>query len=451
MRKVIILIVVLNSSIIHSQLLEENFDYTAGTLTVQTSNWTENPTGSLDIQIISGNLTYSGYPSIDVGNKIALDGGATGRSGVVRSFTTQSASGVTVYFSFLLKVTSVTDMDISTSNGGIFANFQDAALSQSRAAVYVRQGGSSTKFSIGLGKSSSASLTWYSTELDVNTTYLIVTAYNFISGTGNDAVKLWVNPDLSGEEPASDISITSGTDADDIGHVQFRQGQVTGDMDIDGVRVATSWSQAPLPVELTSFTANVTGGCVELNWETVTEINNYGFSVERRVINEEWNQIGFVHGYGNSNSPKHYSFVEETPLPGKLQYRLKQIDFDGEYEYSETIDVIINGDAQFSLDQNYPNPFNPTTTIDYTIPNVETTGRVVFTTLKIYNILGQEISTLVNEYKYPGKYSADFNMAQISNLHHSLPSGIYFYTLQITSPASSGNTFMQTKKMIFVR
>lgn len=444
MRKVIILIVALNSSIIYSQLLEENFDYTTGTLTVQTSNWTENPTGSLDVQIISGNLTYSGYPSIDVGNKIALDGGATGRSGVVRSFTAQSA---------LLKVTSVTDMDISTSNGGIFANFQDAALSQSRAAVYVRQGGSSTKFSIGLGKSSSASLTWYSTELDVNTTYLIVTAYNFISGTGNDAVKLWVNPDLSGEEPASDISITSGTDADDIGHVQFRQGQVTGDMDIDGVRVATSWSQAPLPVELTSFTANVINGRVELNWETATEINNYGFSVERRVMNEEWKTIAFVRGYGNCNSQKYYSFIDEEPSYGKIQYRLKQIDFDGAYKYSETIHVFVNGDVQSKLNQNFPNPFNPETTIVYTIPNVEARRgeSLQHVTLKIYDILGREIATLVNEQQSPGKYSVHFNVAQITNLHHSLSSGVYFYTLRINPSISSERTFIQTRKMILVR
>jgi len=351
-------------------------------------------------------------------------------------------------------------MDISTSNGGIFANFQDAALSQSRAAVYVRQGGGSTKFSIGLGKSSSASLTWYSTELDVNTTYLIVTAYNFISGTGNDAAKLWVNPDLSGEEPASDISITSGTDADDIGHVQFRQGQVTGDMDIDGVRVATSWSQAPLPVELTSFTANVINRSVELNWETATEINNYGFSVERRVMNEEWKTIAFVRGYGNCNSQKYYSFIDEEPSYGKIQYRLKQIDFDGAYKYSETIHVFVNGDVESKLNQNFPNPFNPETTIVYTIPNVETLPALRMgkhavslqhVTLKIYDILGREIATLVNEQQSPGKYSVHFNAVQITNLHHNLSSGVYFYTLRINPSISSERTFIQTRKMILVR
>ncbi len=122
----------------------------------------------------------------------------------------------------------------------------------------------------------------------------------------------------------------------------------------------------PLPVELTSFSAATIGSTIKLNWQTATEVNNYGFEVERRALSAErqaWEKIGFVNGNGNSNSPKDYSFVDDKVSSGKYSYRLKQIDNDGQFEYSKTINVDFNGVKKFELSQNYPNPFNPTTTI----------------------------------------------------------------------------------------
>ncbi len=197
---------------------------------------------------------------------------------------------------------------------------------------------------------------------------------------------------------------------------------------------------SPTPVELTSFSAKLIGENVVLNWHTATEVNNYGFQVERQKEKgeSEWENIGFVEGHGNSNSPKDYSFVDADKLIGTIKYRLKQIDIDGAFEYSDIVEVNINSDlpAKFELTQNYPNPFNPTTTINYTVPVVET-RHALSLQLNVYDALGRKVATLVNETKTPGNYSVQFDASKLS-------SGIYYYTLQ-------AGDFTATKKMILMK
>jgi hypothetical protein len=189
-----------------------------------------------------------------------------------------------------------------------------------------------------------------------------------------------------------------------------------------------STNTAPLPVELTSFTASSTNNKVNLNWQTATEVNNYGFEIERIAVSDKllannqqlntnsWVKIGFVKGSGNSNSPKNYSFTD-TPTGGmEFKYRLKQIDLNGQYEYSDVVKVTLAAPTNFAVGQNFPNPFNPTTSIQY---QVSGTSNV---TLKVYDVLGKEVTTLVNENKTPGKYEIKFDGSNLS-------SGIYFYTL----------------------
>ncbi len=207
-----------------------------------------------------------------------------------------------------------------------------------------------------------------------------------------------------------------------------------------------------VPVELTSFTALINNDTVELRWETATEVNNYGFEVERQqsengTQNTEWEAIGFVQGHGNSNSPKNYEFIDHDPPAGNLQYRLKQIDTDGTYEYyslTAEVDATITSlnderlPEQFHLSQNYPNPFNPTTTIKYNIPAVALSpveGQHV--SLKIYDVLGNEVSQLVNKLQAPGIYQVEFDAS-------NLPSNIYFYTL-------SARGFSETKKLVLLK
>jgi hypothetical protein len=192
----------------------------------------------------------------------------------------------------------------------------------------------------------------------------------------------------------------------------------------------TNLNTNPLPVELSSFTASSNQNGVNLKWETATEINNYGFDVERKVHTSTefspiksglsvtaWEKVGFVAGNGNSNSPKEYSFIDKNPSGGsKFQYRLKQIDNDGAFEYSDVVTINVGTPEEYYLSQNYPNPFNPATTIDYMISNDEKVN------LKVYDILGTEVATLVDEYKQAGSYSVTFNADNLS-------SGIYIYRL----------------------
>ncbi len=187
---------------------------------------------------------------------------------------------------------------------------------------------------------------------------------------------------------------------------------------------------APLPVELTSFTARVSGSTVTLNWETKTEIDNYGFEIERKTTTSAWQKIGFVEGHGTANSPKYYSFNDNNPLGSKIEYRLKQIDNDGTFEYSKVAEVEL-APVNYTLYQNYPNPFNPSTVIRFTIP---VAGNV---TLNVYNTLGEKVATLIDGAMESGYHQVSFDAANLS-------SGLYFYELQ-------AGEFKSIKKMLLMK
>lgn len=193
----------------------------------------------------------------------------------------------------------------------------------------------------------------------------------------------------------------------------------------------------PLPVELMSFSAEVgSNNKVTLSWETATEVNNYGFEIERQMSevnnqNSEWKKIGFVEGHGNSNSQKFYEFIDTEVTSGKYNYRLKQIDIDGTFEYSEIVEVDLGLPSQFSLSQNYPNPFNPTTKIKYQLP------KAAEVSLKVFDVLGNEIANLVNKKQPAGFYEVEFDASDLS-------SGVYLYKI------ISGH-YVDVKKMIVLR
>ncbi len=202
-------------------------------------------------------------------------------------------------------------------------------------------------------------------------------------------------------------------------------------------------NDANLPVEMISFTSSVLDDNVILNWATATEINNYGFEIQRSAYSDqrtaEWENIGFVKGSGNSMRINQYTFVDKPKERESVKYRLKQIDNDGSFKYSNTVEVSFNLPVEFKLEQNYPNPFNPATKIRYSIPLVETQSSAAAQNvlLKVYDMLGNEIATLVNEKKPAGVYEINFDASKLS-------SGIYLYKLQAGS-------FVQTKKMMLLK
>ncbi len=203
-----------------------------------------------------------------------------------------------------------------------------------------------------------------------------------------------------------------------------------------GKVVCLSGGTVAVPVELTTFTGSTVNGNVVLNWTTATEVNNQGFEIERlqdiKIDGfQNWDKIGFIPGFGTTTDPKSYSFVDENVEAGKYQYRLKQIDFNGIFKYSDVIEVDINTPSEFSLNQNYPNPFNPVTTIKFTLP---VSGNA---NLSVYNSLGEKVETLVNQYFDAGYYQVEWKADKYS-------SGVYYYRIE------SGN-YNSVKKMMLIK
>ncbi|MCF8240495.1 MAG: T9SS type A sorting domain-containing protein [Melioribacteraceae bacterium] len=297
------------------------------------------------------------------------------------------------------------------------------------------------------------------------------------SGNSNSSINRYydISPSNNSELNATlifcyDDSETSGFTEDNLclfrsddGSTWTQEGgscnSTTNQIELSGIDAFSMWTasddSSPLPVELTYFEGNATEDGVLLEWKTATEVNNYGFEVERTLNprlsfghplpggkKKGWVKIGFVEGYGNSNSPKDYSFTNPlNPNPNltlthasSLMYRLKQIDTDGSFEYSDIVEVTLNNElpAKFELFQNYPNPFNPTTTIKYTIPALTRPSDTlspreregVRVSLTIYNTLGQQVATLIKRELAPGEHKVTFNAQNLS-------SGVYFYRLTV--------------------
>ncbi len=186
-----------------------------------------------------------------------------------------------------------------------------------------------------------------------------------------------------------------------------------------------------VPVELTSFSASVNGKAVTLVWTTATELNNSGFEVQRATENSNWEKVAFVPGSGTTTEMKTYSYTDKNLTEGTYSYRLKQIDFNGMFEYSNIVNVDITTPIEYSLEQNYPNPFNPSTTIKFSVPEAT---RV---TLTVFNTLGEEIAVLVNQFMEAGTHQVNFNAVNLN-------SGMYFYRLE-------AGDFVQVKKMTLLK
>jgi len=230
------------------------------------------------------------------------------------------------------------------------------------------------------------------------------------------------------------IIFSGGTTPDDnfLQHIHFDLG--SGNIYYGSLGAGGElYPDAILPVEISTFTAMFnTKDKVDLFWKTETEINNFGFYVERRVNYTNWESLSFIEGHGNSNSPKQYNYFDKDLFAGgsKFQYRLKQVDNDGNYIYSDVVEIEIVPD-EYELSQNYPNPFNPGTSIRFSLPK-ETQLKI-----NLYNMLGEFVETIADGIYEAGNYKVNFNA-------FNLPSDMYIYRIE-------SNDFVQTKKMILLK
>jgi hypothetical protein len=408
-------------------LFVEDFNYAVGD-SITGHGWTKHSGAGFTIFVASGSLNYTGYPSSGIGNHVSIDGGSGSREDVNVGIDSIYNNGDVLYYSFLVNVASASttqDYFIHIGNRAsptVFTSFS--------ARVFLQDVSGNLRFGI---SNSSSSFIIGTTNFSYGTTYLIFVKYTINTG-GADECKLWV---FSSGVPLSEIlagtpevtnNATNGQDIIDA--IALRQGGQTYSALVDGIRVSTQWSDL-VPVEFTSFSSTFDGYDVILNWSTATELNNSGFEVQRAFEGNEFVTIGFVPGHGTTTEARNYRFVDAGLSAGSYSYRLKQVDFNGTFSYSDVVNVDVTGPLQFELSQNYPNPFNPSTTINFSIPQSSNV------TLKIFNTLGQEVATLVNENMESGVHTINFDAS-------ALNSGIYFYRLD-------AGQYSEVRKMTLIK
>ena len=404
-------LLILPVSLSFGQILIENFNYAVGD-TITGHGWTKHSGAGSPIFVEAASINYAGYPSSGIGNQVAVNGGSGSREDDNVSFDSLSNNGDVIYYSFLANVASASttqDYFIHIGNRAAPTTFTLFA-----ARVYVQDVAGSLRF----GLSNTSTATMGTTNFNYNTTYLIFVKYTINTG-GADECKLWV---FNSGVPLSEVlagtpevtnNATTGQDVIDA--IALRQGGQAYSVLVDGIRISTQWDGL-VPVELKSFAATSSANDVILNWSTASELNNFGFEVQRSYAGGEFVTAGFVAGYGTTSETKMYRFVDADLISGNYSYRLKQVDFNGSYSYSDELSVNVSNPLSFELSQNYPNPFNPSTTINYSIPQSSNV------TMKIFNTLGQEVATIIDQYKEAGVHTINFDASELN-------SGIYFYKL----------------------
>lgn len=415
--------------------MTENFDYQVGDLLTD-HDWV-NHSGSGDfLTVTDNNLTLTGYP-LESGNSTHVHHGSGSREDAHYDFIMPPLAGNETIFASMLVNFDSTNTD---TNGGYFFHLTQVPHNTSfRGRIFARsipigdnpRGGS---FEFGVSKTNtSAEIQWEGVSRFLNTTYLLVLKYTIVSGDDNDTVDLYVfdefddfsvepvSPDISSIDTASDI---------DPGGVNLRQGNDNMGLTVDGIRVAGMWDDL-IPVELTSFDANVNGSNINLSWETASETNNAGFEVQLRG-DGAFQSMGFVDGHGTTTESQHYSYTIPDLAPGTYAVRLKQIDFDGGFDYSPQVEVQVGVPGSHILTQAYPNPFNPQATFSL---SVATEQRVE---IGLYNALGQRVDTI-----FSGIMDAGQARAFTVN-GGGLPSGAYYYR-------AVGENFAETGRVMLLK
>ncbi len=386
------------------RLLVEDFNYVAGQLTdeagganVSGGNWLTIPPGTTVLtdyaQVVAGNLSYPNYftgPTVS-SNRLDLDSITSGQGrsieDVFRNFTAQTAN--TVYTSFLMKFRATSNLGNSTSAGDYFMAYTSTASPTGYLArVFVRQGTVANTIQFGIAATSvsaSVPIVWSNVDRDATQTHLITFAYQFIAGSNNDVAKLFVDKSFSTTEPAADAaSILVGSEPADVARIVVRQATtLVPNAYIDAIVVATSYADATLPLNLTSFKASFNGKSTQVKWSTENEVNVSGFAIEKSLDGINFSQIDFVSAKNNSTHTE-YSTIDDKVKGGTSYYRLKQVDKNGSYKYS-SVEVIKN--SLTIKTEVFPNPTRGNLTINHSVA-------IKGAAIKVMNIEGKLIKTL---------------------------------------------------------
>ncbi len=359
---------------------------------------------------VTGTLTVTSGDLNTNGNLVTL-----GTSATLSETATNIVTGT-------ITTTRTVAQNAANTFGGIGVEITDADNVLGSTAVTRVTGTASTG-------TSNSSIKRYYTITPTNNSNLnatLVFHYNDrtdeLNGISEANLKLWKSTD------SRNTWVVGG-----IGTVDVALNTVT----MTGLLDFSDWTlgdaNAPLPVELSSFSASINKRNVSLNWKTATEVNFNSFEIERMQLNSEnnWQKIALVQASGNSNSPKNYAYTDSKLTSGKFQYRLKMVDNDGSYKYSQTVEVSIETPKTFELAQNFPNPFNPSTIISYGLPKESNV------LLEVYSLTGQHLRTLVSGHQAAGSYEVSFDASNLS-------AGIYIYQLK-----SDG--LVLTNKMLLVK
>ncbi len=305
-----IFLLTISTSFSQTLLLEENFDFSGNLVE---NGWDQHSGNADTINTVAG-LVYADYGSSGIGNAALVDGTS---QDVSRSFDVQKNDGSSVYYSFLANFTSAAAGTYFTHLG-----YRDAPTSFSKfsARIFAKDSVGNLRF----GFSNSSTVSYSPTDFSYAATYLIVAKYT-INAAGSDTAKLWVltsGVPLTEEDAGAPLFVVSSESNDSLNAVGLRQASGSPNVTVDGIRISDSWTYAPLPVELTSFSAANLNNGVKLSWTTATENNNSGFEIERSRNNKTFNKIGFVSGNGTTTDKSNYSFVDQN-VNGKVILQIK--------------------------------------------------------------------------------------------------------------------------------
>ncbi|MEO8210304.1 MAG: T9SS type A sorting domain-containing protein [bacterium] len=426
---ILICCIIFAASQVHSQILDENFDYPVGD-SIGAHGWTSFSGGATNrLMVTTPGLIYTDYSKSDIGFATSLV--STGQD-AYKPFISNQTSG-SLYASFMVRV------DSAKNSGDYFCAYLPSTNTNFFGRCYIKKFASgSIAFGISKTTATSGGIFYSDSIYTTGVTYLLVLKYTFNAGTtSDDEVSLFILASgVPGIEPLPSIGPITGTASDpaDLGRFALRQG-TTGSspaLKVDGISVTNNWNTV-LPVEISLFNSSINGRNVSFYWTVSSQINNLGFQIERSdKFNTFWENIYFVKGNENSSLQESYSFTDRALSTGVYYYRLKQIDLNGTYKYYFLRNEIEIGiPNKYSLSQNFPNPFNPETIINYDLP------KIAAVKLAVYDITGKEVLSVVNEKQDAGYYSFKINAEKLS-------SGVYFYTLRT-------DDFLSSKRMLLVK